>query len=200
MCSAFFPDFEYRRVFARVDTLGIKTFSLGYGYLELAGRISQDGFDTNTPGLQGLRKRETSIPLGIGTLQVTPAGAFWINAFHDVRRSNGNLIEVIYGGEIELPRTTFYPLLGAEYQSGEYVRYYYGVSAQEAAGGRYSLYQPGGVFNDFIGLIADIALTDEYHLNCYMRRKWLGDVIQRSPIVGRRLLDTAYFALSYRFR
>ncbi len=84
------------------------------------------------------------IPLGIGTLQVTPAGAFWINAFHDVRRSNGNLIEVIYGGEIDLPRMTFYPLLGAEYQSAEYVRYYYGVSAQEAAGSHYSLYQPCG--------------------------------------------------------
>ncbi len=40
-----YADFEYRRVFARVDTLGIKTFSLGYGYLELAGRISQDAFD-----------------------------------------------------------------------------------------------------------------------------------------------------------
>lgn len=51
-----YADFEYGRVFARVDTLGIKTLKLGYGHLELVGRISQDGFDTNTSSLQGLRK------------------------------------------------------------------------------------------------------------------------------------------------
>lgn len=195
-----YADFEYGRVFARVDTLGIKMLKLGYGHLELVGRISQDGFDTNTPSLQGLGKRETSIPLGIGTLQVTPVGGFWINVFHDVRRSRGNLVEAIYGGEIDLPHVTFYPLLGAEYQSAEYVRYYYGVSAQEAASSRYATYQPAGAFNGLVGLIADIELTDRYRLNCYMRRKWLGDAIQRSPIVSRGFLDTAYLSLSYRFK
>lgn len=193
-------DFEYGRLFARVDTLGIKTRKLGYGYLELVGRISQDGFDTNTPGLLGLGKRETSIPLGIGTLQVTPAGGFWINAFRDVNRSRGNWFEVIYGGEFKLAQVTFYPLLGAEFQTGEYVRYYYGISAQEAANSKYALYQPGGSFNDFIGLIADFGLSDDYHLNCYVRRKQLGDAIRHSPIVDRKYQDTGYIALSYRFR
>ncbi|HLY95596.1 MAG TPA: MipA/OmpV family protein [Sideroxyarcus sp.] len=195
-----YADFEYGRMFARVDTLGIKTLKVGYGYLELVGRISLDGFDTNTPDLQGLKKRETSIPLGIGTLQVTPVGGFWVNAFHDVRSSKGSLMEVIYGGEIDLPRVTFYPLLGAEYQSGEYVRYYYGISAQEATSSRYAAYQPAGALNGIIGLIADVELTEGYHLNWYMRRKWLGDAIQRSPIVSRGFLDTAYLSLSYRFK
>jgi outer membrane protein len=193
-------DFEYGRLFARVDTLGIKTQKLGYGYLELVGRISQDGFDTNVPGLQGLGKRETSTPLGIGTLQVTPAGGFWINAFHDVNRSRGNLFEVIYGGEFKLAQVTFYPLLGAEFQTGAYVRYYYGISAQEAANSKYALYQPAGSFNDFIGLIADFKLSDEYHLNCYVRRKQLGDAIQHSPIVSKKYQDTGYIALSFRFK
>jgi outer membrane protein len=150
--------------------------------------------------LQGLGKRESSLPLGIGTLQVTPVGGFWINAFHDVRLSKGSWVELIWGGEIKLPQVTFYPLLGAEYQSREYVRYYYGISAQEAAGSQYAAYQPAGSFNDFIGLIADIKLTDEYHMNCYLRRKWLGDPIQHSPIVSRQYLDTGYLALSYRFK
>lgn len=193
-------DFEYGRFFARVDTLGIKTQKLGYGYLELVGRISQDGFDTNVPGLQGLGKRKTSIPLGIGTLQVTPAGGFWINAFHDVNRSGGNLFEVIYGGEFKLAQATFYPLLGAEFQTAGYVRYYYGISALEAASSKYALYQPGGSFNDFIGLIADFKLSDEYHLNCYVRRKQLGGAIHQSPIVTQKYQDTGYIALSYRFK
>jgi outer membrane protein len=195
-----YADFDYGRMFARVDTLGYKTLKLGYGHLELIGRISQDGFDTNVPGLQGLRKRETSIPLGVGTLQVTPLGAFFINVFHDVRQSHGNLFEVIYAGEVDWQRLTLYPMLGAEYQSREYVRYYYGISAQEAASTPYAVYQPAGSFNDFIGLIADIKLTEKYHLNAYVRRKWLGAAIQHSPIVSQGYLDTAYLTLSYRFK
>jgi outer membrane protein len=195
-----YGDFEYGRMFARVDTLGIKTLKMGYGHLELVGRISMDGFNTDTPSLQGLSKRATSIPLGIGTLQETPLGGFLINAFHDVNRSKGNWFEAIYAGEIDLPQVTFYPLLGAEYQSKEYVRYYYGISAQEAIVSNYAAYEPAGSFNGFVGLISDIKLSENYYLNCYVRHKWLGDAIQHSPIVSQRYLDTGYLALSYRFK
>ena len=195
-----YADFEYGRLFARVDTVGIKTQKLGYGHLELVGRISQDGFGTNMPNLRGLANRETPIPLGIGTLQVTPLGGIMINAFHDVHRSKGNLFEVFYVAEVDLPQVNFYPLLGAEYQSREYVRYLYGISAQEAAESQFAAYAPGGAFNNFIGLIADIDLTRGYHLNCYARRKWLGDAIQQSPLVNQRYLDIGYVALSYRFK
>ena len=195
-----YADFEYGRLFARVDTLGIKTLPLGYGYLELVGRISMDGFKTDAPNLRGLGNRETSVPLGIGTLQVTPLGGFMFNAFHDVRQSKGQWLEAIYAGEFDLPRLTLYPLLGAEYQSGAYVRYYYGISAQEAAAGQYAAYDPAGSVNGLFGLIGDIELGDAYHLNFYVRCKWLGESIRQSPIVSRKYLDTGYLALSYRFK
>lgn len=193
-------DFEYGRMFARVDTLGVKTLKMGYGYLELVGRISQDGFNTNAPNLAGIVKRETPVPIGIGTLQVTPLGGVMINAFHDVNRSQGDLFEVIYGGQIDLPRVTLYPLIGGEYQSKKYVRYYYGISPLEAASSQYAAYQPAAAVNGLIGLIAEIRLTDEYYLNCQVRRKWLGNAIQLSPLVSQRYLDTGYISLSYRFR
>ena len=195
-----YGDFEYGRIVARVDTLGIKTLKMGNGYLELAGRFSQDGFDTDTPKLKGLGARQTSIPLGVGTLQVTPMGGFLLNAFHDVRDSTGNWLEAIYAAELDLPRVTLYPMLGADYQSSAYVRYYYGISAQEAVLSRYTAYDPGASLNPLIGLIADIELSDAYHLNCYVRRKWLGDAIRNSPIVSQRYLDTGYIALSYRYK
>ena len=193
-------DFNFARMFARVDTLGLKTMKLGNGNLELAGRISQDGFNTNAPELRGLEKRAIPIPLGIGSLQETPYGGILINAFHDFRQSHGNLFELLYGGEIDLPRVTFYPLAGVEYQSSDYVRYFYGISAQEAANSQYSAYQPAGAFNKFIGLITDIKLTDEYHLNFNIRRKWLGNTIVQSPIVSEPYLDTSYLSFSYRFK
>lgn len=195
-----YADFKYQRLFARVDTVGVKTLKMGYGHLELVGRFRMDGFKANTPALQGLVDRDMPIPMGIGTLQVTPMGGIMLNAFHDVGRSQGDLIEAIYGAAFELPRVTVYPLLGVEYLSREYVRYYYGISQQEAAISQYAFYQPNGALNSHIGFIADIKLTDEYHLNFYGRHKWLGDSIQLSPIVTQRYLDTAYLALSYRFR
>jgi MipA family protein len=193
-------DFSYGRMFARVDTLGIKTLSLGYGHLELIGRISQDGFNTDKPNLQGLVKRDTSIPIGIGSLQLTSLGAFMINAFHDVNQSKGDLYELIYGGEFNLPGMTFNPLAGAEYQSSKYVRYYYGISPREAASSQYSAYQPAGALNKLVGLLIDVRLSDEYHLNFNVRHKWLGDAIHLSPVVSKGYQDTAYLALSYRFK
>ena len=75
--------FDYGRFFARVDTLGLKVVPVGDGYLELAGRISQGGWRANTPALAGLTDRKTPIPLGLGTFQKTPYGAFFLNAFVD---------------------------------------------------------------------------------------------------------------------
>jgi outer membrane protein len=189
-------DAEYGRLFARVDTLGVKTLALGHGYLELVGRISQDGLNA----MPGIARRDAPLPLGIGTLQMTPLGGVMINVFHDVSRSRGDLFELIYGGQIAVPGVTFYPIAGVEYQSAKYVRYYYGVSPAEAAVSQYASYQPAGAVNGLLGLIAEVKLTDEYYLNAQLRRKWLGDAIQRSPLVHQRTLDTGYIALSYRFK
>jgi len=193
-------DFKFSRMFARVDTFGVKTLELGYGHLELVSRFSQDGFKTDVPELAGLDKRENSIPLGIGTLQVTPIGGFMLNAFHDINKSQGNVFELIYGGRIRFPRVRLYPLLGVEYRSKEYVNYYYGISALEAANSGYASYTSSGAVNSLLGLIAEIRLIDNYYLNLNVRHKRLGDAIRLSPLVDKQYLDTAYIALSYRFK
>ena len=192
--------FSYDRAFVRLDTLGVKTMKMGYGYLEIVGRYSQDGFDSDTAALAGIENRRTSVPLGVGTLQVTPIGAFFINAFHDVGKSGGNLLEAIYVAKLESLGAAFYPMLGAEHRSREYVSYYYGVSSQEAAGSSFPEYHPGGAFNPLLGMMVEVGLTDEYHLNFYLRRRWLDSAIHASPLVKRRHLDTGFVALSYRFK
>ena len=192
--------FDYGRAFARIDTLGVKTVKMGYGYLEFAGRVMLDGFKPDTASLQGLNERKMSVPLGVGTMQETPVGAFFLNAFHDVNKSKGNLFEAMYVGQLETPRVTFYPQLGAEYLSAQYVRYFYGVSAQEAAASAYSAYSPSGSLNPFVGLLVDTTITGDWHLNFYLRHKWLGSQVRNSPIVERAAADTAFVALSYRFK
>ena len=91
-------------------------------------------------------------------------------------------------------------MLGVEYRSKEYVSYYYGVSALEAASSGYAGYTPSGAVNSLIGLIAEIRLMDNYYLNLNVRHKRLGDAIRLSPLVDQQYLDTAYIALSYRFK
>lgn len=192
-------DFKYGRGFARVDTFGIKTLELGYGHLELITRFARDGFETGVPELAGIERRENSMPIGVGSLQVTPMGGLMINAFYDLNKSQGTVVEWIYGGKLALSRATFYPLLGVEFQSSNYVRYYYGISTTEAARSVYAAYDPAAGMNSLVGLIAEIRLSDDYYLNVQMRRKWLGDAIRQSPLVDKSSRDTFYVALSMRF-
>ena len=192
--------FDYGRMFARIDTLGIKTVRMGYGYLELAGRVELDGYKAGTGSMRGFADRKNSIPLGIGTFQETPVGAFFVNAFHDVNKSQGNLFEAIYAGEIVTPRVTFYPQLGAEYLSKKYTGYYYGVSGEEAAASNYGTYQPGSAFDPFLAALIDTKISEDVHLVYYLRHKWLANSIQESPIVGRKGMDSAFVALTYRFK
>ncbi len=192
--------FDYGRAFMRIDTLGIKTAKMGYGYLELVGRVSLDGFRADTASLRGLADRKDPVPLGIGTFQETPIGAFFVNAFRDANKSKGGLFEAIYVGEIATPRVTIYPQIGAEYLSRQYTGYYYGISAQEATASAYRAYQPGGAFNPFIAALVDTKLSEDVHLNFYLRHKWLANSITGSPIVGAKGMDTAFVALAYRFK
>lgn len=192
--------FDYGRMFARIDTFGIKTVKMGYGYLELAGRVELDGFKTDSAALQGLNGRKNSLPLGIGTMQETPVGALFINAFHDFGKSSGNLFDVTYVGKLSARGITVYPQFGAEYLSRQYAGYYYGVSAQEAAASRHRRYQPGGAFNPFVAAMIETRIAADWNLNLFLRHKWLASSIHESPIVSRKGMDTVFISLAYRFK
>ena len=92
--------FENGRFFARVDTLGVKTLPMGYGYLELVARISQDGWRADSAALAGLADRKAPVPLGISTFQSTPYGALIVNVFMDASKSHGALLEALYAAEL----------------------------------------------------------------------------------------------------
>src|SRR5450830_754328 len=77
-------NFEKGRLFARIDSFGVKTLPLGMGHLELLGQVRSDGYKGG-----GWAQRKDPVPLGLGTLQITPIGAFGLNAY--------------VGGLIELP-------------------------------------------------------------------------------------------------
>ena len=82
---------DYGRFFGRLDTFGVKTWQMGDGYLEFSTRVNFDGHDATN----GLQRRNDAIPLGIGTYQETPFGAFFLNGFYDVASSHASFFEAI---------------------------------------------------------------------------------------------------------
>ena len=191
---------DYGRFFARVDTFGIKVLPLGSGYLELVGRVSQDGWRANIAPLGGLTDRKTPLPVGIGTFQQTPYGAFMLNAFVDAGSSRGNLLEATYVAEVKLGGLSLYPQLGIERRSAKYANYLYGVTPAESLASGYAAYNAGASTVPVLGLAADYSLTENWIVNLQLRRKWLDSAVTNSPLVVRKTQDTGYVGLSYRFK
>ena len=191
---------DYGRFFARVDTFGFKTVPFGYGYLELAGRVSQEGWRADTASLAGITNRKSPIPLGIGTFQSTPYGAFIVNAFVDVNKSRGALLEATYAAKFTTGQWSFYPQLGLEYRSAKYTNYLYGVAPAEAVASGYTAYSAGASTIPVLGLAVDVPLNEAWVVNMQLRRKWLDSAVYNSPLVSRKTQDTACVALSYRFK
>lgn len=190
---------DYDRFYARIDTLGVRTVAFGHGHLELALRISLEGFDADTAETRGLSDRSHPLPIGIGTFQRTPIGGIFLYAFHDPR-SGGALLEATWGGRFDLGRIAFYPLLGLEYRSRDYVQHLYGVSAAESAASGLPAYSPGASTVPMAGLAATLPITGPWALQFQWRHRWLGDAIGDSPIVRSRSQDSGHFALTYEFK
>jgi outer membrane protein len=195
-----FAFFDYGRFYARIDTFGVKTVHMGYGYLELAGRAAFNGFKSaGNPALAGIQDRQNAAPLGLGTFQITPIGGFFVYALHDFNRSRGNLLELTYIAELDAGRVTVYPEIGFEHFSRQYTRYYAGVSAAEAAASGYAPYEPGAVTNPFLCLFVQVQLAQGWDANFYLRRKWLGAAMGDSPLVDTSRPLTGFAAITAHF-
>jgi len=191
-----YANFDYGSFFGRVDTFGYGITHLGYGNLELVTRVIDDGY---TPAVSALGKRKTSVPLGLGTLQIMPYGAVILNAYHDVNQSGGNLVDLIFAERWESGRIALYPQAGAEYRSRNYLRYYYGISDLQASQGGLPSYAPGDATNLFAALFAEIQVSGNWYLNLNLRQTWMDKSITDSPLVERHVLRSGFAAISYRF-
>lgn len=181
---------DYGPVFARIDTFGVKLLPAGAGHLELLTRVLSDGYTPDARGMAlGGQRRSDSLPLGLGTLQVTPAGAFMFNVYRDMGKSGGRMVDALYAAEIDRGDVAFYPQAGLEYRSAAYVRYFNGTPA----------YRPGAASSPFVALFTEVRIGGQWYINGNVRRTWLGKSIQDSPLVRRATLDSGLVALSYRF-
>ena len=193
-----YANFDYGRLFARIDTFGVKAAPMGYGDLELVGRFMDDGY-TPASVSGALDARKSSIPIGFGTLQITPIGGMLLNVYRDANKSKSNMVDLIFGEQLETNYVVWYPQIGAEYRSHQYVNYFYGTSAQDAAMLHSAIYLPGSATNLFVDLLAEIKLSGNWYLDVNLRKTWLDTPISNSPLVDRHTSSTGLVAASYRF-
>ena len=193
--------FDYQRFFARIDEVGIKTFKMGYGYFEVIGKINLDTYKVKSSINGNSINRSDPIPLGLGTFQETPIGGFFVNAYHDFGKSKGALYEFLYSAEIETyKKVILYPQIGIERQSSQYANYYYGISPGESTATGYGAYSAPATNNLLAGLMVEIPVVDNWYINVYGRRKWMGGGINNSPVMNRSFQDNVFMALAYRFK
>ncbi|RCS58660.1 MipA/OmpV family protein [Parvibium lacunae] len=192
---------DYQKLYARVDTFGVKTRTLGYGHLEISTKLLFDGIRAaDSPALRGIRTRQDSLPIGLGTFQETPVGGFFVYALHDVRTSRGNLIDFTYAAKFRVGQTDIYPLLGLDYRDRRYNQYFYGVQTEEmAANPSLQRYQPAASVTPWLGAWLDIPLQGPWTLQLNVRQKWLPAAVKASPLIDARTQTSGFAALACRF-
>ena len=193
--------FDYQRFAMRIDQLAFKTAPVGFGFLEIVGKVDPDSYKVKSTINGQTINKGYQVPIGLGTFQDTPIGAFFLNAYHDFGQSKGNLLEVNYFAEIELiSKVVLYPQVGMERQSGSFANYYYGVTPGEAQITGYRAYTASASTNPLAGFLLEIPVADAWYVNLYGKRKWLGSGVNNSPVLTRSYQDTMFMALAYRFK
>jgi outer membrane protein len=189
---------DWGRFYARVDTLGVKTLPMGEGHLELAARVSTEGFKAHKTDFAGAGDRSAPVPVGLGTFQRTPVGGVFAYVFHDTT-SGGQLLELTWAGRLALGSATLYPQLGLERRSAAYVQHLYGVSAAQASVGL-PAYQASASTVPVVSLHATVPLHGPWALQLQGRYRAWDSAVRNSPLVDRAAQMTGYAALTYSWK
>ncbi|CAM3785382.1 outer membrane protein [Polynucleobacter brandtiae] len=193
--------FDYKRLAVRIDQIAFKTIKLGAGHLEIVGKVDPDTYKVKSVINGQTINKGYQAPIGLGTFQETDMGIFMLNLYHDFGKSRGNLLEFNYFGEVELiDQIKIYPQLGIEQQSSSYANYYYGITSEEALQTGYQAFNAKTSTNPLAGFLLEIPVVDDWYLNLYGKRKWLGNGVGNSPVLTKSFQDTVFVGLAYRFK
>ena len=173
---------DYGNLFVREDTFGVKTVPIGWGALEIVGRVSTEGTDADGPGFA---HRTNPRPLGLGTFQETPWGGVFVDAFVDTV-SGGTLLEASYAAELPVGPLTLYPQAGVTRRSARYDAHLYDVHAASTT--------------PVLQLSSELPFADTWVLLAHVQWEPFDDAVRASPRVDARSRTSALVALAWRFK
>jgi outer membrane protein len=169
-------------LFVREDTFGVKTVPIGWGALEIVGRVSTEGTDSDGPGRA---HRTNPRPVGLGTFQETPWGGVFVDAFVDTV-SGGTLLEASYAAELPLGPLTLYPQAGAARRSARYDAHLYDVHAASTT--------------PVLQLSGELPFADTWVLLAHVQWEPFDDAVRASPRVDARSRTSGLVAIAWRFK
>ncbi len=187
---------DWGRLYGRVDTFGLRVMPLAQGHLELATRISTEGFEGRKTAFPALGERRSPTPVGLGTFQRTDFGGVFAYLMHDPR-SGGQFAELNWAGLTRLGPVTLYPQLGLQYRSSSYVSHLYGVTPSESSATGLKVWQPGASWAPQLTLHASLPLTGAWSLQGQVRQRWFDAAVADSPLVQRSHQTSGLLALTY---
>ncbi len=182
--------------YARINTLGYKAMPLGAGHLEVAVRVTQEGYKS---AQAGIGDRSNPLPVGVGTFQKTAYGAFFAYSLYDPS-SGGNLVDLMYAAKFRVAGISVYPQLGLERRSAKYVQHLYGVNAAQATASGLSIYSAQSSMSPNLGFTAEYPLNDRYSVTYQLRKKWFDSGTTNSPLVNSQSQTTSFLALTRSFK
>lgn len=187
---------DWGRFYARVDTLGIRLVPFQDGYLEMATRVSNEGFKSSKTAYPAAEDRSAPLPIGLGTFQRTSLGGLFAYAMYDPQ-SRGQFGELNWAGQFGVGTVKFYPQLGVQYRSADYVRHLYGINATQSQATGLAVYQPGASFTPMATLQASVPLSGPWSLQLQTRYRHLDDAVGHSPLVNRTSQVSGFAAVTY---
>ena len=173
---------DFGRLFVREDTFGAKLVPVGWGSLELVGRVSTEGSDGDGPGLA---HRTNPRPVGLGTFQETPWGGVFADAFVDTV-SGGTLLEASYAAELPLGPLTLYPQAGLVRRSARYDAHLVDIHAASTT--------------PVLQLSGELPFARTWVVLAHVQWEPFDDAVRSSPRVAARSRASALLALAWRFK
>ena len=170
------------RLFVREDIFGARLAPVGWGALEVVGRVSTEGSDGDGPGLA---HRTNPRPVGVGTFQETPWGGVFADAFVDTV-SGGTLLEASYAAELPAGPFTLYPQAGLTRRSVRYEAHLYDVHAASTT--------------PLLQLSGELPFAQTWVALAHVQWEPFSRTVRASPRVDARSRTSALLALAWRFK
>lgn len=190
-----------------LDRFYLRGLEAGYGLMN-TGRLSVSAI--LQPRMQSYKASESPALGGMASRRRTAEGGFraqlkkgrlqvGLRAVSDLLgRHHGQVVTGDIAARFGGPRLTLEPSAGIQWQSPDFVTYYYGVRPEETRTGR-PAYDAGAAANPFLGASARLRLGKRWGVFALVRHYWLDESVTASPIVDSRTDHSGVLAVTRAF-
>lgn len=178
-----------------------QAWSLDIYLNEIYGEMASDDADTKgneQDGLTGIHRRGADDRIGLrATYYIDESSVFrMLAAPISARDGNGLHLAAWYGNTWQYYNINFRTVLGAQYDSGKTLNYYFGVAPSEASD-KFPVYQAGSGVTLSAELGLSYPLAKDWVLESSLKFIRLPDSIYHSPLIEPRVEAIAQVSLVY---